>query len=119
MATNRKNQSTAIRFGSAVKAVLLCSIIGGSAVGYVWQKNQIQALGQQIKQCETKLESLRRQNKVQTQILANLRSPAYLDRRVKELNLGLIKPQPEQIWWLVEQPSVPPSFDGGPKLAGQ
>ena len=38
MAKNRKNQAAAVRFGPLLKVVLLCSIICGSAIGYVWQK---------------------------------------------------------------------------------
>ena len=45
MARNRKYQSAAIRFGPALKALLLCLLIGGSGVGYVWQKDQIIRLG--------------------------------------------------------------------------
>ena len=39
MAKNLKNQAAAIRFGPALKASFLCLLIGGAAVGYVWQKN--------------------------------------------------------------------------------
>ena len=60
MARNRKYQSAAIRFGPALKAFLLCLLIGGSAVGYVWQKNQIYQLGQQIKLREANLKFKRR-----------------------------------------------------------
>jgi hypothetical protein len=45
MAKNRKYQSAAVRFGPALKAFLLCAVIGGSGVGYVWQKSQIDAKG--------------------------------------------------------------------------
>ena len=45
MAKNRKNQAAEIRFGPALKASFLCLLIGGSAIGYVWQKNQIYRLG--------------------------------------------------------------------------
>ena len=38
MAKNRKNQAAAIRFGPALKASFFVLLIGGSAVGYVWQK---------------------------------------------------------------------------------
>ena len=48
MARNRKYQSAASRFGPALKAFLLCLLIGGSGIGYVWQKDQISQLGQQI-----------------------------------------------------------------------
>ena len=56
MAKNRKNQSGAVRFVPALKAVLLCSIIGFFCVGYVWQKNKIYELGQQIGLRQVKLE---------------------------------------------------------------
>ena len=55
MAKNRKYQSAALRYGPAFKAFLLCLLIGGSGVGYVWQKNQIYELGQQIKKRELRL----------------------------------------------------------------
>ena len=104
MARNRKNQSVAVRFGAALKVFLLCFFIGGSAVGYVWQKNQIFALGRQIKQGELRLEELSRQCKVASDQLAHLTSPRVLDARAKELNLGLGPPQPEQILRLVDAP---------------
>ena len=37
MAKNRKNKSVAIRFGPAIKALLLCAFFVVSGVGYVWQ----------------------------------------------------------------------------------
>ncbi|HMP84048.1 MAG TPA: septum formation initiator family protein [Verrucomicrobiota bacterium] len=102
MARNRKNQSAAIRFGPAIKALLLCLVIGGSGVGYVWQKNQIFELGKQIKQREIRLSELRDQNKKLRDQLAQLRSPAMLDERLRRMNLGLVLPQPNQILRLAE-----------------
>ena len=58
MAKNRKHQSAAIRFGPALKALGLCLLFAGSAVGFVWQKNQIYQLGQQIRQREIHLKRL-------------------------------------------------------------
>lgn len=102
MAKNRKNQSAALRFGPALKALLLCLVIGGSGVGYVWQKNQIYELGKQIKQREIRLIELRRQNEKLRDQLAMLRSPGKLDERVRKLNLGLVLPQQNQILRLPE-----------------
>jgi hypothetical protein len=107
MAKNRKYQSAAIRFGPALKAFLLCLVIGGSGVGYVWQKNQIFELGKQIKQREIRLAVLQEQNKKLRDQLSMLRSPPMLERRVRELNLGLGVPQPMQIMRLTEP--LPPS----------
>src|SRR2546425_11202496 len=104
MARNRKYQSgqAGIRFGPALKALLLCLLIGGSGVGYVWQKNQIYELGQQIKKREQRLAQMQDQNEKLRRQLAMLRSPAALDARAKELNLGLGLPQPTQVRRLPE-----------------
>ncbi len=107
MARNRKYQSAAIRFGPALKAFLLCLLIGGSGVGYVWQKNQIYDLGQQIRQREIQLADLRDQKKKLKDQLAMLCSPAMLDQRARALNLGLGQPQPNQIWRLPEPAATP------------
>jgi hypothetical protein len=106
MAKNRKNQSAAIRFGPALKASFLCLLIGGSAVGYVWQKNEIYRLGQQIRQRETRLAQLSRDDQRQSDQLAILHSPVMLDQRARELNLGLGPAQPSQIVRLGESVEV-------------
>jgi len=104
MAKNRRNQSAAIRFGPALKALFLCLVIAGLAVGYVWQKSQIYQLGRQITACEHRLAQLRDENQKLSDQLAVLRSPVMLDQRVRALNLGLVPAQPTQIYRLVESP---------------
>jgi len=102
MARNRKTQSAAIRFGPALKAFLLCLMIGGSGVGYVWQKDQIARLGQQIKVREATLSAWEAQNdKLRKQLLL-MRSPGFLETRNKDLNLGLAAPKPAQVWRMTE-----------------
>ena len=107
MAKNRKNQSAAIRFGPALKALFLCLLIAGSAVGYVWQKNEIYRLGQQIRQRETKLAQLQNDNKRLGDQISILHSPVMLDQRAKELNLGLAPATPMQVVRLTETPVAP------------
>lgn len=107
MAKNRKHQAAAIRFAPALKASFLCLLIGGSAVGYVWQKNEIYRLGQQIRQRETKLQQMQADNKRLTDQLGILHSPVMLDQRAKELQLGLAPATPMQVVRLTESPSVP------------
>jgi hypothetical protein len=102
MARNRKYQSAAIRFGPALKAFLLCLLIGGSGVGYVWQKDQISQLGKQIKKRELDLIELGNQNEKLRKQLAAMRSPSFLERRIQELGLGLVPPQAAQVWRLAE-----------------
>jgi len=108
MAKNRKNQSAAVRFGPALKALLLCLMFAGSAVGYVWQKGQIYQLGQQIRQREIRLVRLQNDDQKLADQLSILQSPPMLDRRVRELNLGLAPAQPAQVWRLPEPPAGPP-----------
>jgi hypothetical protein len=114
MARNRKTQSAAIRFGPALKALLLCLLIGGAGVGYVWQKEQILKLSVQIKTRELRLTQLKKQAVLLRKQLANARTPQYLELRIKEANLGLCRPQMGQIVQVSEpsaeaarQPSEP------------
>ena len=97
MSRNRKSQSAAIRFGPALKAFVLCALIGGSGVGYVWQKDQISQLGQQIKSREIHLILLEEQNDKLHRQLSSMCSPSALELRIQELKLGLVPPQPSQI----------------------
>jgi hypothetical protein len=116
MAGNRKNQSGAVRFVPALKAVLLCTLIGGSCVGYVLQKNRIFEIGQQIGERQKKLERLQLANKEFSDRLAAMQVPQRLAERVKELKLGLVPPHPTQRVWIVEAPlrSPPPGTNTGP-----
>ncbi len=116
MAKNRKNQAAEIRFGPVLKVVLLCSLICGSAIGYVWQKSQIDRLGRQIAEREIRLKQLKSDNKVLADQIAFLHSPVMLDRRAKELNLGLAPAQPMQVVRLAELPPAP-AADGPRQFA--
>jgi hypothetical protein len=107
LARNRKNQSAAIRFGPALKALFICLLIGGSGVGYVWQQNQLHELGRQKKQRELRLDELRSQNNQISRHLAELCSRNTLQVRVRELRLGLVIPQPAQIIHLKDPPAAP------------
>ncbi len=113
MARNRKSQPAAIRFGPALKAFLLCLLIGGSGVGYVWQKDQIARLGQKIRVGETALDRARDENEKLRKQLAAMRSPAFLEARIRQLDLGLAAPAPAKIWRLPE-PAGEPAPPAGP-----
>jgi uncharacterized protein involved in exopolysaccharide biosynthesis len=77
-------------------------------VGYVWQKSQIYQLGQQIRQREIRLARLQNDDRKLSDQLSILRSPTMLDRRARELNLGLSPAQPMQVLRLAEPVSAPP-----------
>jgi hypothetical protein len=110
VARNRKYQSAVIRFGPAIKALLLCLLIGGAGVGYVWQKSQIDELGRQIWKREMRLKELESQNERIRKQLAVMRSPQYLETRIRELNLGLVRPEPSQVWLLQEPRTAQPQY---------
>jgi cell division protein FtsB len=107
MAKNRKNQAASIRFGPVLKVVLLCSLICGSAIGYVWQKGEIGLLGRQIVEREKRLQRLQNDNQALSDQISSLHSAVSLDRRTKELQLGLSAATPMQVVRLVETPSMP------------
>ena len=97
MARNRRHQSAAIRFGPALKAVALCLVIGGSAVGYVWQKDQIRRLEERIARTESELEQWRGRNAKLRIHLNTLQSTANLESLARQLNLGLRPSSPSQM----------------------
>jgi hypothetical protein len=113
MARNRRTQTAAIRFGPAIKAFFLCLFIGGSGIGYVWQKGQVEELGKQIKAREQELHALQVQNKKLGHQLAMMHLPKYLEARIRELNLGLVPATPAQKWVLREPALEPLSPAGG------
>jgi cell division protein FtsB len=104
MGRNRKN-GPAGWLVAAVKATLICGLIGGSAVGYVYQKQQLIALGREIQKSEQQLKSLAEINARLTRTLLTLQSPRYLEERAKELKLGLVQPAQSQILTLTEVPA--------------
>ena len=111
---HRRKQSGAVRFVPACKAVLLCSLIGGSCVGYGVQKNRIFELGQQLGVRQVKLEKLRKENQVLLDRLAALQLPQRLAERARDLKLGLLPPQPSQVLWITEPPPATPSSNPSP-----
>jgi hypothetical protein len=114
MAKNRKNQAAAIRFGPVIKVLLLCSLFCGSAVGYVWQKNQIYQLGKQISEEKSHLTRLTVDNKKLSDQLAYLRSVVTLDQRAR--SLGLAPAQPMQVVRLPEPTFTSPENDNSMRL---
>jgi hypothetical protein len=98
----KKSQSAAIGFGPVLKVVVLCFLIAGPAVGYVWEKGQIYQLGRQMFQYESRVKQLNNDNQRLADQLAILRSPMMLDQRARQLNLGLAPAQPGQVYRLPE-----------------
>jgi cell division protein FtsB len=104
MGRNRKNGSATWLVPGA-KAALICLLLGGSAIGYVYQKNQLVELGRQIQKSEQQLKALAENNARLHRSLLTLQSTVYLENRVKELKLGLAQPAQSQILTIIEMPA--------------
>ena len=100
MRSNRKRES--LRFGNVAKSLITCLSIATIGVGYVWQKNQIYRLGDEIKKRETAFSAAEKRNTMLAAQLAQLKSPVYLEARCQQANLGLVAPKEIQTIRLLE-----------------
>jgi len=110
MARNSKNES-GFRLGPALAALALLALLVPPGIGYVWFKDQIGVLGDQVKKQETALAELERENRARRDQLAILCLPDALDKQVKKMNLGLGPPAQAQVIRLTESPVI---FPGSP-----
>ena len=101
MGRNRKNGSATWLVPGA-KAALICVLLGGSAIGYVYQKNQLVELGRQIQRSEQQLRGLQAGNARLQGLMLTLQSPTYLEQQVRERKLPLAQPVQSQILTIVE-----------------
>lgn len=93
----KSRKEVAIETGWLIKAMIVCLFIGGSCVGYLWQKSQVHKLGQRIQKLERELDHLERGNERLRQRYSTLRSQPELKRRLAEWGSDLREPSPEQI----------------------
>ena len=96
-ARNRKRKEAQLSIGSWVKALSFCVVLGGLAMGYVWQKSQIHQIGILLNKKEVRLDLLKGENERWSQMRAEMRSTQKLYERVNKLGLGLMMPTPEQV----------------------
>lgn len=85
-------------------------------MGYVGQKTQLNTLGAQYRELELRLDRLRRENAARARVLDSLQSPVELEMRIKQMNLGLVPPQPDQVVHLVERIAETPWDSDGKQL---
>ena len=102
----RQNETAAFTFGPAIKAFLFCVFIGGSGLGFVWQKQEIGDLGRQLKDAELRLEELKRQNKNRTETVQQFLDPRLLAQKATTLFPDLTQPVRNQIFILPEPPRI-------------
>lgn len=100
MRRNRKREQ--LRFGTVTKSLVVCVCIAMSGLGYVWQKNAIYRLGDEIKKRETALSSAQKRNLMLAAQMAHLESPAQLEAECQQYNLSLVAPKENQVVRLYE-----------------
>ncbi len=84
------------------KSLVVCTCIAISGLGYVWQKNAIYRLGDEIKKRETVLSSAHKRNLMLAAQMAHLESPAQLEAECQQYNLSLVAPKESQVVRLYE-----------------
>jgi cell division protein FtsB len=100
MKKNRKRQP--LQFGMVLKTVVACVTVAILGLAYVWQKNQIYRLGDEIKKREAAAASAQKRNVMLAAQLANLKSPDQLEARCQQYKLELTSPKENQIVRLIE-----------------
>ncbi len=91
MKRNRKRES--LRGGVIAKSLLVCLYFASVGLGYVWHKNQIYRLGDEVKRREAELLAIEKRNTVLAAQLAKWTSPAELEKQSQQYGLDLEAPQ--------------------------
>lgn len=99
------------------KWLLVFACIAMVGVGYVWQKNTIHKLGDDLKQREQQVEKLRERNTILIQQIAALKTPRVIENKVKAWNLGLGVPKDSQIIRVTEPFYTPSNASGTGQVA--
>ena len=84
---NRKRES--LPFGVVARVLVGCVYVAVIGLGYVWNKNQIYRLGDEIKRREATLAALEKRNAMLAAQVAQLKSPGFLESRNQQYQLGL------------------------------
>ena len=114
---NRTNKPTPVRLGPAFRVLLVCLFLGAPAIGLLQQKARLATLGTQQRALEVQLEGMIRDNKARSRTLDSLKTPVRLESAIRQLNLGLGPPAPNQIVRLGGQPTrqAPEPVTRGPE----
>jgi hypothetical protein len=102
----RKEKKAGLPTMGLVSAGLVCLFIAGAGCSFLWNKNQIHSLGQQIRYYEGRLDEAKQRHLMLDQIYAKMCSRGDLEERVKRMKLDLAAPSPDQIVRLPENVSV-------------
>ncbi len=94
---NQRKTTAALRWRLLTRGATLAAIVGGAALGYVWQKNKIHQLGYEIRQREQDVKALRAKQDLLQAKLAEIKSPRALLDKCQAWKIGLVVPKQSQI----------------------
>lgn len=96
------NKSNSVNATTIAKVLALSLFLGGSGVGYVYQKGQIQGLQKQEATNELKIDELSRRSENLKVRLAGVTSRVRLELAGRQFQLGLQMPEPGRVITLQE-----------------
>ena len=94
----------ALKPKTVIASIVVCGAVCLAGIGYVWAKTQIWGLSKEIKKLEVRRDELKRGNEALQRTYAGMCTHERLAARVKELQLGLSAPTPNQMIRLPEPP---------------
>ena len=95
MRQNRKREP--LRLGTVAKSLIACMCVAVFGLLYVYGKNHINRLGDEIAKREATLAAAEKRNTMLAAQLAQLKSPSVLEQRCQQYNLGLVAPKDTQV----------------------
>lgn len=93
----RAKSDSPVTLRSFVAVALFSLIAVSSGIGYLKQKEHTERIGEDIKQLENSLETLKLKNRLRESRIEQLKSPQRLEQKVKEMGLGLRLPEEKQV----------------------
>ena len=88
--------------GTVAKSLITCMCVAVLGLLYVYGKTRINRLGDEMGKREAALAAAEKRNTVLAAQLAQLKSPAVLEQRCQQYNLGLTAPKDTQVVRLYE-----------------
>jgi uncharacterized protein HemX len=103
-----RNRQTHIQAATIAKVVALSLFLGGSGVGYVFQKGQIDGLARQVAANDEVLNELETRQRILKLRLEQSTSRPQLELARRDFNLPLVQPDRQHVLTLPEPRIDPP-----------
>jgi hypothetical protein len=97
-----RRRAVAVKPATVITSIVVCAAICLAGIGYVWAKTQVWSLSREMKKLEVRRDEMKRINEALQRTYAAMCTHERLDARVKELQLGLAAPTPDQMVRLPE-----------------